>query len=80
MHPYSIYPYLSLNHACSLQFFRMCIILLDELNKSGKLMWYLKENIDIGDAYINRNIIQGSKIQIIKPYGVKFKDLQTLGI
>ena len=58
----------------------MCIILLDELNKSGKLMWYLKENIDIGDADINRNIIQGSKIQIIKPYGVKFKDLQTLGI
>ena len=43
-------------------------------------MWYLKENIDIGDADINRNIIQGSKIQIIKPYGVKFKDLQTLGI
>ena len=34
-------------------------------------MWYLKENIDIGDADI---------IQIIKPYGVKFKDLQTLGI
>ena len=61
-------------------FFGHGIILLDELNKSGKVMWYLTENVDIGDADINRNIIQESKIQIIKPCGVKFKDLQTLGI
>ena len=56
------------------------IILLDELDTSGKLMQHLTKNMEKEVADANEIEFQEGKIQILKFQRVKFKHLQTKGI
>ena len=56
------------------------IILLDELDTSGKLMQHLTKNKEKEVVDANGIEFQEGKIQILKLQRVEFKHLQTKGI